>query len=627
MSDSPLVVLTPPTSIERLPGYLLRLCDCNGYPSPKTFLPDTAQKKVGLLALPVALKPMSQALGLPEQTLRDLSYIPVSAEGISFFGHTIRARRISWLQPRICPQCLADFAVASSLWDLRLLRACPKHGTRLVHQCAECDQPLSWNRPSVDHCKCGAALTKAPSTLADRETIHVARRIAAACGFHEHGQEAGVDLGDIGLDDLLYLVDFLGRRALAAWEGPTDLPPASEEYLDKIVQRGGEILISPFKVVTSLLNSRKIEDSDAKIGKEIERFFFSQEHYSRKNILDIISSIKSSVKSNFETRLSERELSAIGGTRANPGRTFSRNELYSISGLSKHLTELALSKAGIVFVENTRKTISYTKIHPILESREKFSEYCQDFLKDLLSTREVSDRLGLPDQFIVDELVSRGILKSISGGHKPKFSARGIESLTDRLLAICRTNLTPLSGRLSERTAPPEALEHILAGTLPLRELANGVGLARFGIPDREGIVRLLATAEGMMSVAAAGAYLMCSEGSVRALIDRGHLRRHRALCARTYANKTISVDAVPRLNKCLEVSAVQKFGSQYVMSGAICSALYCEHQSVEPLLLKAGVRPADRCPLGDSDILVWSRAEVEAALGMSIPMAKAQLH
>jgi hypothetical protein len=59
------------------------------------------------------------------------------------------------LYAKVCPQCLRDKGITRLSWQLRATVGCFLHGYSLVWSCPHCGQPIGWNRPDVDVCRCG----------------------------------------------------------------------------------------------------------------------------------------------------------------------------------------------------------------------------------------------------------------------------------------------------------------------------------------------------------------------------------------------------------------------------------------------------------------------------------------
>lgn len=85
-------------------------------------------------------------------------YVRHGTTYIEFSGYTFRKPYlVRQSHPQICPQCLSEHRHIPKLWAITIVTACPRHGTRLIDQCI-CGRKLSWRRPAMDVCVCGAPL-------------------------------------------------------------------------------------------------------------------------------------------------------------------------------------------------------------------------------------------------------------------------------------------------------------------------------------------------------------------------------------------------------------------------------------------------------------------------------------
>lgn len=59
---------------------------------------------------------------------------------------------------RFCPECLREKGHWQFGWEILFFDACPVHGTWLLDRCPACYQYMSWQRPELLRCSCGAFL-------------------------------------------------------------------------------------------------------------------------------------------------------------------------------------------------------------------------------------------------------------------------------------------------------------------------------------------------------------------------------------------------------------------------------------------------------------------------------------
>ena len=163
-----LIVRPRPAPTESLMGYMLRLSECNGYPS-KAFLQSYIRSGcnrnyIGRLdALP-----LMELAGISAQDAARLSLRPIerSRGYIRLFGQDMPSYEVSLASPKVCPQCLEEHGRCEAFWDLTQARACPIHKTVLLKQCLKCGSKLLWTRRKVSECPCGANLAACSSVAA-----------------------------------------------------------------------------------------------------------------------------------------------------------------------------------------------------------------------------------------------------------------------------------------------------------------------------------------------------------------------------------------------------------------------------------------------------------------------------
>ncbi|MGZ3239059.1 MAG: TniQ family protein, partial [Burkholderiaceae bacterium] len=95
----------------------------------------------------------------PEK-LRYLSYryLDDKRRLFQFREQCINSRMLDLRAPKICPCCISENGYIDALWDLELVIVCPTHGRSLIDRCPTCKKRLSWLRPGLLICRCGASL-------------------------------------------------------------------------------------------------------------------------------------------------------------------------------------------------------------------------------------------------------------------------------------------------------------------------------------------------------------------------------------------------------------------------------------------------------------------------------------
>lgn len=162
-----ILVRTPDPHITESPlGYILRLSEENGYDTPSHVMKLAGIYK-GFNVPHLLHEPLSKILCKDPCRLKHISYYRLSESGKyvpCLLGHVVHERfflneKPRTYRPSLCIQCVAEEGYIDAFFDLRLSIACPKHGCFLTEKCFACKQPLSWYRPGLLICRCGANLT------------------------------------------------------------------------------------------------------------------------------------------------------------------------------------------------------------------------------------------------------------------------------------------------------------------------------------------------------------------------------------------------------------------------------------------------------------------------------------
>jgi hypothetical protein len=175
-----LLVRTPaPQSSESLFGFLLRLCEVNGYDSPRRVL-EVAKVSRGLAQKPfpgLPGTPIAAVLARDPAELRPvLRRWPEDEKGrYTILGHdlgaSLRDGLLSHGSPTFCPDCVKESGVISAFWDLAAAVACPKHGVVGPRTCEACKAPVTWYRRGMMTCQCEASLADQPLAPATKNTV------------------------------------------------------------------------------------------------------------------------------------------------------------------------------------------------------------------------------------------------------------------------------------------------------------------------------------------------------------------------------------------------------------------------------------------------------------------------
>lgn len=87
---------------------------------------------------------------------------------IYFMEHLLlRPYLVRHTRPQLCPICIQEYGYAKAVWDLALATACTVHGQQLIDHCLFCSRAISWRRPSLYECLCGAVFSERMTHPAD----------------------------------------------------------------------------------------------------------------------------------------------------------------------------------------------------------------------------------------------------------------------------------------------------------------------------------------------------------------------------------------------------------------------------------------------------------------------------
>lgn len=151
---------TAPKNDESGMSWLLRLTEGNLLRSPWPLLRLMGMDRPRVSHLRVDLGRVASLCGLAPESVESFKCTNVpGGRMIRFRGHTIQGHALRNSRPVMCPLCVRELGYARSVWDLRLVTACPRHRIKLVDRCGHCGNPLSWLRPRLDICRCGQTLS------------------------------------------------------------------------------------------------------------------------------------------------------------------------------------------------------------------------------------------------------------------------------------------------------------------------------------------------------------------------------------------------------------------------------------------------------------------------------------
>jgi hypothetical protein len=92
--------------------------------------------------------------------MSDLMTVKIGDESKSclILGQKVPLRDINLVRARVCPDCVEDLGFIEATWNINLFVACPVHERPAAWFCPQCKKLLSWGRPAMLRCGCGAPI-------------------------------------------------------------------------------------------------------------------------------------------------------------------------------------------------------------------------------------------------------------------------------------------------------------------------------------------------------------------------------------------------------------------------------------------------------------------------------------
>lgn len=214
-----------PRATESLLGYALRISETNGYDTPWHILSYAGFEQGEMLTAGFPVEKLGPILGRDASTLRHIAYCATEPEGRYFkiLDHRLGASmKDGWLglaKPAFCPACVKEEGHIDAFWDLSQGVACPKHGCQLLTTCPGCDRRLTWFRPGLLECRCGADLATAPLPPADPAVVQMMAVLRAKLhrdSIPSAPNSAGLPLAELESLSLKAFLVMLNRIAVFA---------------------------------------------------------------------------------------------------------------------------------------------------------------------------------------------------------------------------------------------------------------------------------------------------------------------------------------------------------------------------------------------------------------------------
>jgi len=219
-----LLVRTPaPYAIESLQSYILRLSERNGYDTPVHILQVAGMTAHSMHGIDVPLGSLVDITGCDFEKLKAISNIANDAAYHSKILNENLQRSASTSQFDLrraffCPHCAEDDGYIEAFWSLSYAVGCPKHGCVPITHCVECGEKVSWFRPGLLTCRCGANFSDQSLETLDEDVNEFMKIIALKVyGFNLGGlkNKSGYPIkyfDELSLSSLLLIMNVLQKQ-------------------------------------------------------------------------------------------------------------------------------------------------------------------------------------------------------------------------------------------------------------------------------------------------------------------------------------------------------------------------------------------------------------------------------
>lgn len=183
----------------------------------------------------LSIEKLAPILGQTSSNLAHLAYQSVKA-GVSHFkilrhnlGKSPKEAHLRLRKPEFCPLCVEETGHIDAFWDLTVAIACPKHHCLPVRCCPTCARPLSWFRPGLLTCKCGASLigessVHVPVDERVAEMMSIIRTKLHDAPFDDIPNSTGFPVTHLSPLPLLFLVQIIEKLGRYHLQNPSAKP-------------------------------------------------------------------------------------------------------------------------------------------------------------------------------------------------------------------------------------------------------------------------------------------------------------------------------------------------------------------------------------------------------------------
>lgn len=554
---------------ESLLGYALRVSESNGYHTPWPVFLAAGFEQGEIVSAGFKLHKLAAILGCPQEQLAPISYRENDGKKeFRLLGHPLGGALVHsplrLKKPALCPCCVEESGYIDAFWDLSAAIACPIHGTKALSDCPACGTPLTWFRPGLLKCKCGAHLNQQPTQPALQAEIELMRLLRAKL---HRAEKPEISTPSLPIDELwpLPLQSILELLVAIGNQASKDHSDLSKNDRTEVI-RLAALTFSNWPANFHEFLHRLDKQSNAggiTLRKRFENFYSSM-FKNRKNAADF--------------RFLREELIRFGTSEWGDGIVDYR----MLDGLGKDQRFMSLKKLAELTAIDPRTLTSWAKkgkfnlkaINP--GSQRRFIADAKNFSAlvkaegRIFQEREAAKQLQLPVSALRFLKGSRHYASIHTPSYKTGYHELDLKHFYQSLLAKCCLLETPPKEpvvtlayvmqefRFWSNEGKGEFIVAILEDEIEnLGRLDNSISSILF---RRSDVTRFAQDAReksssGAISLQEAGEHLSCNPQAIKALIRDGHLhaqpgpgrRRVSRKSVREFAASHVSLLAIAR--------------------------------------------------------------------------------
>ncbi|WP_059171950.1 TniQ family protein [Bacillus sp. FJAT-27445] len=224
-----LLTVDKPQVDENLSGFLIRMAELNdydklawifsvaGFKDLTSLLQNNSSNLNYVTRDKVSLEKLSILTDVKEEELWSLTYsnydsIDANAPYLcSINQNEIHKEAMVVKRCKVCALCLKEYGYIKKIWSLAYYTVCIEHKVKLVDKCALCGKFISWNRTSLNNCKCGYGYSNEELSEASTSELIISELLYYKCGYsNKTNQKIWFDALDLfSLNKFLNLLFFL----------------------------------------------------------------------------------------------------------------------------------------------------------------------------------------------------------------------------------------------------------------------------------------------------------------------------------------------------------------------------------------------------------------------------------